>query len=96
MLVPACLPPPRPPCHLMATSRIYAVLPTIPDAQAKDMFSDIEYVSVPSGKKYLRMVNDPSSPKGTLASMIKGSATHIAIALAGVLAGFMAGRRCSM
>lgn len=37
-----------------------AVLPTIPDDQAKSMFEGgIEYLSVPSGKKYIRMVADP-------------------------------------
>jgi len=61
------------------------VLPTIPDAQARDMFPSVDYVDVPSGKKYLRMVDDPKSgAKPGAASALDELKKHLVPALAGL------------
>jgi len=66
------------------------VLPTIPDDQAKSMFEGgIEYLSVPSGKKYIRMVADPKNKQLAPLAALAEAAIPAATGLLGIVAGFL-------
>lgn len=73
------------------------VVPSVSDADAKELFGGFEVVSVPSAaerkKEYIRMVPDPAG-KAPSRRILAAALTPVALVAVGLVAGFAAAQRC--